>query len=122
MAMQIRIEVQGTILTATLEDNITSRDFMSLLPLSLKLEDYAATEKIGYLPRKLATDGRSTSAKPTIGDVTYYAPWSNLAIFHKPFQYSNELIKLGRLDSGLDVLARIGLIPVTIARMDRPKP
>ena len=69
MTMLIRLVLEGTSLTATLDGNVTARDFMSLLPLSLTLEDYAATEKIAYLPRKLATDGAPTRAKPAIGDV-----------------------------------------------------
>ena len=38
--MKIRIDVNGTPVSATLDDNETSRDFVSLLPLTLTLEDY----------------------------------------------------------------------------------
>jgi hypothetical protein len=55
--MKIRIDMGGNEITATLTDNATSRDFVSLLPLKLKLEDYGDTEKIGYLPRKLHGGG-----------------------------------------------------------------
>lgn len=34
-----------TRVTATLDDNATSRDFISLLPLTLTLEDYNGTER-----------------------------------------------------------------------------
>jgi hypothetical protein len=54
--MKIRMDVEGTAITATLVDNATSRDFVSLLPLTLTLEDYAATEKISDLPRRLSTE------------------------------------------------------------------
>ena len=53
--MKIRIDVEGTRMTATLEDNATARDFASLLPLTLTLEDYSATEKISDLPKRLST-------------------------------------------------------------------
>lgn len=82
----------------------TSRDFATLLPLQLKLEDYASTEKISYLPRKLTTHGAPEGYTPCAGDVAYYAPWGNLAIFHKDFTYSVGLIKLGTIISGLDLL------------------
>jgi hypothetical protein len=36
--MKIRIHVQRTQITATLEDNETANDFVSLLPLTLTLE------------------------------------------------------------------------------------
>src|SRR5688500_17847195 len=49
-SMKIRIKVEDKVLTATLIDSKTARDFVSQLPLTLILEDYAATEKISDLP------------------------------------------------------------------------
>ena len=43
----------------------TSRDFVSMLPLRLKLQDLAGTEKISYLPRKLRTKGSPGSIPRT---------------------------------------------------------
>ncbi len=112
--MKIRISMNGNEITATLIDNATSRDFVSLLPLKLKLEDYGKTEKIGYLPRKLSTEGAPAGSDPTIGDVSYYAPWGNLALFRKDFRYSTGLIKMGKIDSGLEALEVPGSVEVTI--------
>jgi hypothetical protein len=64
-------------------DNATTRDLLSLLPLTLTLEDYANAEKIGYLPRRLDTAGTPSGADPSTGDIPYYAPWGNLAISMK---------------------------------------
>lgn len=41
---------------------------------------------------------------PSVGDITYYAPWGNLAIFYKDFGYSNGLINLGRIDNDIKEL------------------
>ena len=112
--VKIRIEMNGNEITATLTDNATSRDFVSLLPLKLKLEDYGETEKIGYLPRKLSTEGAPPGSDPSVGDVSYYAPWGNLAIFRKDFRYSTGLINLGKTDSGLESLNAPGSAEVTI--------
>ena len=112
--VKIRIEMDGNEITATLTDNATSRDFVSLLPLKLKLEDYGDTEKIGYLPRKLSTEGAPPGSDPSVGDVSYYAPWGNLAIFRKDFRYSTGLINLGKIDSGLESLNAPGSVEVTI--------
>jgi hypothetical protein len=38
-------------------------------------------EKIGDLPKKLSTDGAPTGSNPNVGDIAYYAPLGNLAIF-----------------------------------------
>ena len=48
--MTIRLKLPDKTLTATLYDTPTARDFASLLPLTLTLEDYSKTEKIGDLP------------------------------------------------------------------------
>lgn len=98
------ITVGTTVLTATLADNPTARDFAALLPLTLTLRDYAGTEKISDLPRKLATTDALTGYQPAAGDLTYYAPWGNLALFYQDFSYSNGLILLGRLDAGWEAL------------------
>ena len=55
--MKIRIDVEGATMTGTLEDNATARDVASLLPLTVTLADYAETEKISDLPRRLSTEG-----------------------------------------------------------------
>ena len=112
--MKIRIRMNGNEVTATLIDNAPSRDFAPLLPLTLKLEDYGETEKIGYLPRKLSTEGAPPGSDPSVGDVSYYAPWGNLAIFRRDFRYSSGLIKLGKVDTGMEALNVPGSVKVTI--------
>lgn len=116
--MKIRMTVNGKPVTASLADNATSRDFVSLLPLSLTLEDYAATEKISTLPRKLDIAGAPSGSTPAAGDIAYYAPWGNLAIFHKDFRHSAGLVLLGRVDSGMGALGAAGPLRVTIERAD----
>ncbi|MED1203912.1 cyclophilin-like fold protein [Heyndrickxia acidicola] len=37
-------------------DTPTSEDFLSLLPLTLTFEDYAGTEKMSNLPKKLTKE------------------------------------------------------------------
>lgn len=110
--MKIRMNVEGSSVAATLADNESARDFASLLPLELTLTDYAATEKISDLARKLSTEGAPAGIDPDVGDIAYYAPWGNLAIFIKDFGYSRGLVKLGRIESGLEALQRPGALRV----------
>jgi hypothetical protein len=116
--MKILITVEGRPIRATLAENTTARDFAALLPLTVILEDYSRTEKIYYLSKKLSTAGAPSGIDPAVGDITYYSPWGNLAIFYKDFGYSSGLIKLGRIESGGESLnvsgsvkARIELLP-----------
>ncbi|TCN21117.1 hypothetical protein EV146_11341 [Mesobacillus foraminis] len=48
-------------------DNPTSRDFLSQLPLTITLEDYAGTEKISYLSKKLSTEEAPSGSDPSVG-------------------------------------------------------
>ena len=113
--MKVEITVGGKTLPATLEDNAAAQDFANLLPLTVTLEDYAATEKISILPRKLSTQGTPDGYHPRAGDIAYYAPWGNVAIFYKDGRYSPGLVKLGTLDTGLDALTRNPSMKATIA-------
>jgi len=105
--MKIRMTTGETALTATMLDNATARDFMALMPLTLTLSDYAGTEKVSDLPRKLSTEGAPAGLDPSVGDITLYAPWGNLAIFYKDFGYASGLILLGRVDGGVDKLSQL---------------
>lgn len=111
---KIRLTINSQQITATLADNPTTRDFMTLLPMTLKFDDYASTEKIFYLPRKLSTKGAPAGMDPEAGDITYYAPWGNLAIFYRDFGYSAGLIKLGRIEAGAEALAAPGSLNARI--------
>lgn len=111
---RIHLIVGNETLTATLDDTAAGRDFAKLLPLELSLSDYHATEKIADLPRALDTRDAPASYTPQAGDITYYAPWGNLAIFYKPFGDSRGLVRLGAFDGPIDALLKEGAIAVRI--------
>jgi hypothetical protein len=101
---RIHVIVGDETLSATLDDTPVGRDFAALLPLELSLSDYNATEKVADLPRELDTSDAPGSYAPRAGDITYYAPWGNLAIFYKPFRTSTGLVRLGAFDGPIDAL------------------
>jgi hypothetical protein len=113
-SMKIRLKVGDTVLTASLIDSATTRDFISLLPLTLTLEDYAGTEKISNLPKRLSTENAPSGSDPSVGDIAYYTPWGNLAIFYRDFGYSRGLVILGKIDSGMDAFKVPDSVRVTI--------
>jgi len=118
--MEIRLRVEDKVITAALLDSKTTQDFITLLPLTLTLEDYAGTEKISYLTRKLSTEGAPAGSDPAVGDIAYYAPWGNLAIFHRDFGYSNGLVILGKIGSGAEAFKIPGSVKVTIELASEP--
>src|SRR5688500_1798784 len=100
-SMKVRIEFSGASMTATLYDNPSARDFASMLPLDLTIDDYSNNEKIAYLPRKLNEEGSGPFGNEAPGDLAYYAPWGNLAFFYESYRYSGGLIRLGRIDGDI---------------------
>lgn len=85
-----------------------------MLPLSLTLEYYDDIEPTSDLPRRLSTGQAPDGMTPEAGDITYYAPWGNLAIFARGRAYARSLIPSGKVDSGLPVLQRHGPLAVQI--------
>jgi hypothetical protein len=116
--MKIRLHVEGTTITATLEDTDAARDFAALLPLTLTCQDYASAEKISDLPRELSTKGAPAGTDASAGDIAYYAPWGNLALFYRSSGYARGLVKLGAIESGVDTLRRPGPLRVSIERAE----
>ncbi|MEO7344361.1 MAG: cyclophilin-like fold protein, partial [Methylotenera sp.] len=77
-------------------------------------------EKISYLPRKLSVAGAPSGYTPSVGDITYYAPWGNLAIFYKESKagFANGLINLGKIDGGLEGLLGSDGLNLTIEKIE----
>lgn len=104
--MKINITIDGNTAVAVLEDNPVAREFVSLLPLTADFEDFASSEKISYLPRKLNIKNSDANYEAEVWDITYYIPWGNLAIFYKGYAPSKDLAKIGRIVSGNQFLTQ----------------
>jgi len=112
--MRLRFVFADQDFTATLEDNPSARDLFFMLPLDLKISDHSTNEKVAYLPRKLTEDGSGPFGNEAVGDLCYYAPWGNLALFHGSYRWSLGLIRLGRLDKGAKPLLMRGEYPLRV--------
>ena len=104
--MKIRLKVEDTVITATLIDSKTARDFISLLPLTLTMNDLFRREKFGHLPRAISKEGKRTHTYE-VGDVAYWPPGPDVVLF-----YRNDgqeipdpgIIVIGKIDSGVKLL------------------
>jgi hypothetical protein len=115
--MRIRIKFHDHDFTATLYDNVSARDFATMLPLDLEISDFANNEKIAYLPRKLNDEARGPFPNAAAGDLCYYIPWGNLALFYDGYESTSDLVRLGRLDGGVEPLLTRGEYPMRIERL-----
>jgi hypothetical protein len=109
--MKIRFTVGDAEATATLRDNETARDFVSLLPLTVDMRDLFGREKPGPLPRALAEGGEHQFTYE-VGDVAYWPPAHDIALFYADDGQrtipSPGIVVLGTIDSGLNEIATAG--------------
>ena len=112
--MNVRLTIDAHQIDATPNDSGAARDFTNLLPLSLGLDDFHQTERIAYPPRKLDTSGAPEAAEPQAGDLAYYTPWGNLALFHRDGDSpSTGLVILGHVaDRDTERLATVGHVTI----------
>jgi hypothetical protein len=114
--MRIRLKVGATSVTATLLDSKASRDFASLLPLTLTMDDLFRREKCGRLPRPISEEGRRAHAY-AIGEVAYWPPGPDVAVYYRqdlqPIP-DPGIIVLGKIDSGVEAFDVPGATKVTI--------
>lgn len=116
---QLRLTFEGGEAIIVLEDNATTRDFLTMLPTTLTFEDYAGSEKISYLTQDLSTADAPANYDPQVGDVTLYEPWGNLAIFYGDAGSSSGLVPMGHVESGLELLSTMdGEFEVSVAVME----
>lgn len=112
---RIRLSWDTNEVVIVMEENATTADFLSRLPMTATFSDYNNTEKISYLEEALTEDTAAAGCQPQAGTMTLYAPWGNLAIFYEDWSYSDDLIPMGRIETGLESLASMeGDFTVTI--------
>ena len=120
--MKIRITVEDKVLTATLLDNKTAQDFVSLLPLALSMNDLFGREKYGHLPRALSDEGKRTRTYE-VGDIVYWSPGPDVAIYYRHDGQAIPapgIIVIGKIDSRVEALDVPGSLRVTVELVGRP--
>ena len=97
------------------EDTPAVRDFLSMLPLTLELEEFSGREKIAYLPRELDFEG-TPGSDPENGDLIYYTPWGNLGFYYNAegIGHSDTDLHIGTYDATREELDRLEGDGVTV--------
>src|SRR5208337_2075646 len=114
--VKININIGGKILTATLADNATARDFASVLPLNVSMNDLFGREKYGDLPKALSENGPRKS-KYEVGDIAYWSPDHQFAVYyHQDGEAipSPGIIPIAKIDAGSEAFNVSGSVKVTI--------
>ena len=113
---RLRITIGDKSIEATLADSDAARDFASLLPLTLVMNDLFQREKFAPLPRAISEQGKRTYDY-AVGTIGYWPPGPDVAIFYRQnWERIPEpgLIVLGKIKSGVDALDVMGAVHATI--------
>ncbi len=105
--MKIKLSVNNQEVIIRLQDNPAAAQLVDMLPAAFEFRDFAGEEKITNFPRPVSLEGAPRGMIATAGKMFIYAPWKNLGIFYKTHSLISDssLIELGKVESGLDVLA-----------------
>ena len=114
--MKIRIKVADKEIIATVANNETARDFVSVLPLSVSMSDLFGREKYGDLPKALSENGPSKNSYE-VGDIAYWSPDRQFAVYYRQDGQSIPspgIIPIAKIDAGTEAFNVPGSMKVTI--------
>lgn len=104
--MKIRLKIENTTFTATLDDNATARAFQALLPLTTQMVELHGNEKYALLSVDLPTNASNPRTIQT-GDLMLYGG-NTLVIFYQTFPTSYNYTRLGRISDTAGLAAALG--------------
>ncbi len=115
--MKIKISIADKVVIATVADNATARDFVSVLPLSVSMNDLFGREKYGDLPKALSENGPRKN-RYEVGDIAYWSPDRQFAVY---YHHDGEsipspgIIPIAKIDTGAEAFNVPGSVKVSIA-------
>lgn len=106
--MRVRLTFDGGEAVVRLADNAAARSFYSQLPMTQTFEDFNNIEKICRLSEEVSTDEMEWGVDPNVADVTLYVPWNTLVFYYEDYGYNSDLIPMGHVESGMELLVDMG--------------
>lgn len=104
---KLKLTVDGEEIVIAMYDNTAVDALLERLPMEdLSFFDLSGIEKpIQRLDEPLSLGEEEPGYDPVTGEMVIYRPWGNFTIFYGDFRYSEELVPLGKVESGLEVLS-----------------
>ena len=97
LSMKINLTINGNNFTATLDDNETTRELLSKLPLEVSMSELNGNEKYYYFDESLPTNSYRPGSIST-GDIMLYGS-DCLVIFYEDFDTPYSYTRLGKIDN-----------------------
>ncbi|MDR1346956.1 MAG: hypothetical protein LBJ63_00780 [Prevotellaceae bacterium] len=109
--MKLKMTFGNKELTATFQNNATSRAFIEKLPLTLPMQDLYFREMCYRFPDALPANEASVRGYET-GEIIYYPPLHSFVIMYAQNGERFNMQTIGRVDSNVEVFKNIGNINV----------
>ena len=97
LSMKINLTINGNNFTATLDDNETTRELLSRLPLEVSMSELNGNEKYYYFDESLPTNSYRPGNIST-GDIMLYGS-DCLVIFYENFDTPYSYTRIGKIDN-----------------------
>lgn len=109
------MKVQGKEYIVRMYDNPTAKDFKTLLPITLKFNDYGGFEKYTVSPRKLSMKNAPKGADPILMEFGYYEPTDWICVYYGQVGWWDGKVQMGMVDAAPDDFRNIpNGTPITI--------
>lgn len=102
--MNIRLTIDGTLVTAELFDHPVARELAQGLPLDLEFNDFNQQEKVAVLDGPLELRGVPDADAPQPGEIGYYAPTQGLVLYYGSPGKWPGLVRMGKFRYDLGAL------------------
>lgn len=102
----MRITINNTLFTATLEDNATAKAFKARLPMTIKMSEMNGNEKFYNLSHSLPTIATHSGVIQN-GDIMLFGS-TTLVLFYQTFSTSYSYTKIGTVDNSSELSSVLG--------------
>ena len=110
--IKIKLTLNNKTFNATLENNETTKELVSMFPMTLNMNDLHSNEKYNYLDTNLTTNA-SRQSRINAGDIKLFG--SNcLVVFYESFNTSYSYTNLGTVDDVDSFVSELGNGNITI--------
>lgn len=110
--IKINLTLNNKTFSATLENNVTTKELVSMFPMTLNMSELNSNEKYNYLDTDLTTNA-SRQSRINAGDIKLFG--SNcLVVFYESFNTSYSYTNLGKVDDANGFVKELGNGSVTI--------
>lgn len=116
-ATKVKISFKGKSLTATFDDNATSRYILNMLPHTFPMLDLYDDEMCYRFSEELPTDDVRTY-QHELGEIFYWPPGHSFVIRYAKPDEPLTIQHIGQVDSGVEQMAGIGNTDVTFEIID----